>query len=67
MLLQHREKTCGGSPGSMTVFRVHAKTLRGLIRLDGTGQDDGSLVRLVTVPPGMDVTEALAQLDGFNG
>jgi hypothetical protein len=30
-------------------------------------QDDGTLFRLVTVPPGMDVTEALAQLDGLNG
>jgi hypothetical protein len=30
-------------------------------------QDDGSLFRWVTVPPGMDVKYALAQLDGLNG
>jgi hypothetical protein len=30
-------------------------------------QNDGSLLRWVTVPPGMDVKYALAQLYGLNG
>ena len=30
-------------------------------------QNDGSLFRWVTVPPGMDVKYALAELDGLNG
>jgi len=65
-IVLHREKSVRRLTLIIDVPRPRQDPTR--VRSSGwQKQDDGSLFRWVTVPPGMDVTYALAQLDGLNG
>jgi hypothetical protein len=66
LLLLHREK----SVRRLTLIIDVPRPRQDPARPHSSGwhrRADGSLFRCVTVPPGMDVTKALAQLDGLNG